>query len=57
MTTYDILSMGGRLLVRTPDGEAAYRMAHRIADERGVYVEVHYPDTTVRYVYPSAVMA
>ena len=54
MSTYDILSMGGRLLCRTPDGEAAYRMAHRIADERHVYVEVHYPDGVTRYVYPVA---
>ena len=57
MSTYDILSMGGRLLVRTPDGEAAYRMAHRIADERGIYVEVHYPGRPIGYVYPSAVTA
>lgn len=57
MSTYDITTMGGRLLVRTPDHEAAYRMAHRIADEGGVYVELHTPSGYVDYVYPSRVLA
>lgn len=54
---FDVLSMGGKLLVRTPDGEQAYRMARRIAAERGVYVEVVYPSGHVAYVYPIAVTA
>lgn len=57
MNTYTITTMGGRLLVRTPDHEAAYRMAHRIADEGGCYVELHTPSGYVDYVYPSRVLA
>ena len=57
MNTYTITTMGGRLLVRTPDHEAAYRMAHRIANEGGCYVELHTPSGYVDYVYPSRVLA
>ena len=57
MNTYTITTMGGRLLARTPNGEQAYRMAHRIADEGGVYVELHTPSGYVDYVYPSRVLA
>lgn len=55
MTHYTVVTMGGRLLARTHDGDAAYRMAHRIADETDRYVELHYlgGDPHVVYVYPA----
>ena len=53
MNIYRITTMGGRLLVRTPDHDAAYRMARRIADERGHYVELHTPSGWTEYVYPA----
>ena len=53
MTTYRVLSIGGRLLVQSPDRAAAYRMAQKIADERGYYVEIH-GGPYVDFVYPAA---
>ncbi len=57
MTTYRILSMGGRLLAQTDDGLMARRIARHIADERGCYVELHHigADPWIDYVYPQAV--
>ena len=59
MTTYELRTMGGRLIARPVSAEAAYRMAHRIADETGIYVELHTlgRDPHVVYVYPARVMA
>lgn len=54
---FEVKSMGGRLLLRHPNGDFAYRAAHRIADEGNVYVEVVYPSGHVAYVYPVTVMA
>ena len=53
MTTYRVLSIGGRLLVQSPDRAAAYRMAQEIANQRRVYVEIH-GGTFVDFVYPAA---
>ena len=54
MNTYRVLSMGGRLLAQSQDHHQAYRMAHRIADERGCYVELHTPAGHTYFIYPAA---
>jgi len=53
MTTYRVLSIGGRLLVQSPDRRAAYRMAQEIANQCGRYVEIH-GGPYVDFIYPAA---
>ena len=51
--TYQVRSRAGRLLLMHVDGAFAYRVAHRIADERGVEVEVIRPDDRRDVVFPA----
>ena len=56
MNTYTVLSVGGRLLVQSPDRAAARRMAQTIADQRRYYVELH-GGPVVEFIYPARVSA
>ena len=53
MTTYRVLSIGGRLLVQSPNRRAAYLAAKEIANQRRVYVEIH-GGPYIIFVYPAA---
>jgi len=54
MTTYRVQSIGGRLLVQSPNRRAAYRMAKEIANRGGRYVEIHTPAGHRYFIYPAA---